>query len=248
MKKHANPKVSDPSDGAGTPSAPVEPAPGAEALNPSEITLVFPDSHEASFDPLPKDFAPTRTVPETDQPIHPPEYRSPAESEGSTLAIPIKDLNQAKTANIAPLLQTGTTSEAWGTVSMPSPADSSTPPRKSSGISRNRWLGLGAGVLLVLGAATWFLWPKNESQAMESSEEPAKVSTQTAPEAVPPELRTYMDQAKAGNAWAMNMIAVMYWNGLNVSQDRVKGMEWYRKAAAAGSTAAQQFLKDNGGK
>jgi TPR repeat protein len=41
----------------------------------------------------------------------------------------------------------------------------------------------------------------------------------------------------------MHMIAVMYWNGLNVRQDRVKGLEWYRKAAAAGSTAAQATLK-----
>ena len=38
------------------------------------------------------------------------------------------------------------------------------------------------------------------------------------------------------------MVALMYWNGLNVKQDRVKGLGWYRKAVAAGDKAAQQEL------
>jgi TPR repeat protein len=94
--------------------------------------------------------------------------------------------------------------------------------------------------VLVLGAAGVWIYRARPVAA------PAAGPGSSAPETVPPELRPYLDQAKLGDAKAMHMIALMYWNGLNVRQDRVKGLEWYRKAAAAGSTAAQQFLKDNG--
>jgi TPR repeat protein len=40
----------------------------------------------------------------------------------------------------------------------------------------------------------------------------------------------------------MRTLALWYYYGLNVSRDREKGLEWYRKAAAAGSAAAKQEL------
>jgi TPR repeat protein len=40
----------------------------------------------------------------------------------------------------------------------------------------------------------------------------------------------------------MHMLAVMYYNGLNLPKDREKGLYWYRKAAAQGSDAARAEL------
>jgi hypothetical protein len=120
---------------------------------------------------------------------------------------------------------------------------------KASGSSLKLWIGLGVLLLLITGGAAYgFLRPTSETREENTSTQTSTGANAATPESVPPELRPYMDQAKAGDAKAMHMIALMYWNGLNVRQDRVKGLAWYHKAAAAGSTAAQQFLKDSGEK
>jgi Sel1 repeat len=62
-------------------------------------------------------------------------------------------------------------------------------------------------------------------------------------EPVPPAAKAYMQEAEAGSAHAMRMLAVMYYNGLNVPQDRKKGLEWYRRAAEAGSDVAKKELR-----
>lgn len=115
-------------------------------------------------------------------------------------------------------------------------------PSRTSGRGWVLWLVLGLVGLGAAGAAAYGFLLRRTAPLAEQAESSANAST---PEAIAPELRPYMDQAKAGDAKAMHMIALMYWNGLNVRQDRAKGLEWYRKAATAGSTAAQQFLKDN---
>ena len=141
-----------------------------------------------------------------------------------------------KTADISPALLPGnhgeTPGEAQGTVRLPAA------PRPAGTWKRM----LGGGILLLLlatGAATWFLWPRRlaKGEAADGAQAPSP-----RPEAVPPELRSYMAQAKGGDAKAMHLIALMYWNGLNVPQDRVKGLDWYRKAAAAGDKAALKEL------
>jgi hypothetical protein len=151
------------------------------------------------------------------------------EPETSTVSMPIRDLPQGKTADIAPALLP----DAKPELPKPSPA------RPAS--RRALW----AGVVLCLlaaggGAAYWFLRPEPEDGVVND------VLLQPAPEpvaeTVPPEIRPYMDQARGGDARAMHMIALMYWNGLNVRQDRAKGLEWYKKAAAAGDAAAQKEL------
>ena len=40
----------------------------------------------------------------------------------------------------------------------------------------------------------------------------------------------------------MRMLGVMYYYGLNVPQDREKGLYWYRKAVEKGSDAARSEL------
>jgi Sel1 repeat len=94
-------------------------------------------------------------------------------------------------------------------------------------------------LLAIAGVGYWFLRP--ESVQVPTTE--ATPSPQSPSEVVAPELRAYMDQAKGGDAKAMHLIALMYWNGLNVRQDRVKGLDWYQKAATAGDKAAQKELK-----
>ncbi len=183
-------------------------------------------SAPAEFEALPQDLAPTQLVPES--PTPPPELRTLSlEPELSTLAMPGKELRPVKTADIPPTL-------------LPGAATPQGTPRRSLA----PWLLGGAAVLLLAaGAGAWYLWPR-----LKGSVTATKPTEAPAPEPVPPELRPYLAQAQGGDAKAMHMIALMYWNGLNVRQDRVKGLEWYRKAAAAGSTAAREALKTIEGK
>jgi hypothetical protein len=178
----------------------------------------------AGFEALPQDLAPTQLVPESSTP--PPELRTLSlEPELSTLAMPGKELRPIKTAEIPPTLL---------------PGSSSSHPRRSLA----PWLIAGAAILLLVGGGgAWYLWPR-----LQGGGTAARPAEAPAPEPVPPELRPYLAQAQGGDAKAMHMIALMYWNGLNVRQDRVKGLEWYRKAAAAGSTAAREALKTIEGK
>lgn len=156
-------------------------------------------------------------------------FANPEPGEG-TQALPIQ--GPGKTADIAPALLLDA---SRGPVLLAPPGAS----RPAS--ARKLWAG-AALCLLVLagGAAYWFLRPEPEDGIVNDVLLPLPPTP--APETVPPELRSYLDQAKGGDARAMHMIALMYWNGLNVRQDRVKGLDWYRKAAAAGDKAAQKEL------
>jgi hypothetical protein len=91
---------------------------------------------------------------------------------------------------------------------------------------------LALGILVVVGAAAYLV----------SSRGPAPHPAPSAPlrpEAAPAGAQVYLEQAKAGDAHAMRMLGVMYYYGLNVPQDREKGLYWYRKAAERGSDAAR---------
>jgi hypothetical protein len=212
----------------------------AQALDAAEITLVLPESQ--GFEPLTKDFAPTQPVPEPSDPANLPEYRPLEEQDTATLAMPVQDLNPP-IALAEPVLAPSI--EPAGTVRMAAPTPIPSP-QADTGHAWMRWVALAAFLCLAAaGGIAWYVWP-SISAAMAKPTAKDGSSSAAAAEAVPPELRPYLDAAKAGDAKAMHMIALMYWNGLNVRQDRVKGLDWYRKAAAAGSTAAQQFLKDNG--
>lgn len=163
-------------------------------------------------------------------PSTPSTEPGPAPDEGSTQAMPVQTPPRGKTADIPPTL-------------LPQPdTQGSARPITST---RSPWLWPAVGIaLLAAWAAIWLLWRDPGERAEEVP--PQAASASAAP--VPPELRPYMDQAKSGDPKAMHMIALMYWNGLNVRQDRVKGLDWYRKAAAAGSSAAKETLKTIEGK
>ena len=96
---------------------------------------------------------------------------------------------------------------------------------------------LALGLLAVLGGAGYLVFSRN---SVTPSPPP---SVTAAPEsAVPPGAQAYLEQAQAGDAHAMRMLGVMYYYGLNVPQDREKGLQWYRQAAGKGSAAAQAEL------
>lgn len=89
--------------------------------------------------------------------------------------------------------------------------------------------GLGAaGYVLIPGGSGPGPVPPPDSRPMASS--------------IPSGDLVYLEQAKAGDAHAMRMLGVMYYYGLNVPQDREKGLHWYRQAAAKGSEAARAEL------
>lgn len=101
-------------------------------------------------------------------------------------------------------------------------------------------LSLGLVGILLLGSAVglFFLNTSFGDWAHRMTGRPEKT--------VPPALRGYYDRALQGDAGAMRMLGTMYYNGLNVPKDKVEGIHWFRKAAAAGSVAAHKDLEQLG--
>ena len=180
-----------------------------------------------------------------------------SEEESPEIASPIKPLSAASTQPIPILSSTES-----------SPMDAQPPlsePAPSKGLPAWIWAIVGAGFAVALAVVGWFVWgpglapfrsTDDGSSASAEVERQPTPSPQAAPTAspqtpetpststeVPAELRAYFDKANQGDAKAMHMLAVMYYNGLNVRQNREEGLKWYRKAAEAGSQAALKELK-----
>lgn len=100
-------------------------------------------------------------------------------------------------------------------------------------------LSLALGVAILLGGAAYLLFTRGPATR------PAVVPVRS-PEVVAPGAQTYLAKAKAGDAHAMRMLGVMYYYGLNVPQDREKGIYWYRQAAEHGSDVAKAELEKLG--
>lgn len=114
-------------------------------------------------------------------------------------------------------------------------------PLQAQALRRFGWkVPLAAGVGLVLVVAAIFVFSRGT--AAKSTAAPAPVAPPIAAESVPPGARAEFDKAQAGDVHAMRMLGVMYLNGLNVPQDREKGLYWYRKARDNGSEAAREEL------
>ncbi|HJU84000.1 MAG TPA: hypothetical protein VJ600_07295 [Holophagaceae bacterium] len=62
------------------------------------------------------------------------------------------------------------------------------------------------------------------------------------PRPAPGTVAAYELEAKKGDIHAMRTLGTWYTYGLNVPRDPVKGKAWYRKAAEAGDTVAEQEL------
>lgn len=95
---------------------------------------------------------------------------------------------------------------------------------------------LGFGGILALGGAALLLSSRGPEIGVPKPQGGAPAVE--APDAI----RAYLDQAQAGDVHAMRMLGVMYYYGLNVPQDREKGLRWYRQAAEKGSDAAREDL------
>ena len=94
------------------------------------------------------------------------------------------------------------------------------------------------GALVVVGGTGYLIYSRGQAPSV-----PSAPSREDQPEAVPEAAKLYHDQAMAGDAHAMRMLGVMYYYGLNVPQNREKGLFWYRKAAEKGSDAARDELR-----
>ena len=97
-------------------------------------------------------------------------------------------------------------------------------------------IALGVVVFLILSRL-----PVPPPSAATPSPRPAVVVPH-AGEALPASVQAYVDKAQAGDVNAMRMLGAMYYNGLDVPRDPVKGLAWYRKAAEQGSIAARAEL------
>lgn len=145
-------------------------------------------------------------------------------------------------SNLDPLatvaLKGGLPKDALGTVKI---AASSldlpgTPPTSGRG-----WLPWTLGGVAAAGvAAGVWIWSTREPVAAQ--EVVALQAPVAALESLSPEVKALVKEAEGGNVHAMRTLALWYYYGLNVPKDRVRGLEWYRKAAAAGSSAARQEL------
>ena len=113
-------------------------------------------------------------------------------------------------------------------------------PRQGSGQGL-LWTGVFvfAGILVAGGL---FLWKPWAAPGKKVPELPSILPQMDATRGVPPNLKPYLEKAKAGDASAMRYLGACYYNGLGVAADRAEGLRWYRKAAEAGSQAARREL------
>jgi len=131
---------------------------------------------------------------------------------------------------------------------LPSGAQEADPPRGASGLL---WFGIVLAILVVGGGL--FVWKAGLLEGrMKAVGTPAPglgkatppAGTETDEEAAVPEpMRPAYAKALAGDPNAMQFIATCYMQGLYVNRDPQKGLKWYRRAAAAGSAAAQRDLQ-----
>ena len=95
--------------------------------------------------------------------------------------------------------------------------------------------GVLAVAILAGTLAYYVLYPAGETQRAAPGIENAA-----------PAVRPYLEKAAQGDPNAMRMLGTMYYNGLNVQQNRKEGIRWFRKAVAAGSVAARKDLEQMG--
>ncbi|HJV22938.1 MAG TPA: hypothetical protein VJ570_09575 [Holophagaceae bacterium] len=149
--------------------------------------------------------------------------------------------------NLDPLatvsLKAGIPQDPYGTVRISKVSDSlagldlpGTPP-----VARRSWVPWVIGGIAAAGvtAGVW-IWSTHTSAPTQ--EVVTLPSPPAALESLTPEVRALVKEADGGNVHAMRTLALWYYYGLNVSKDREKGLDWYRRAAAAGSAAARQEL------
>jgi hypothetical protein len=96
---------------------------------------------------------------------------------------------------------------------------------------------LALGLVVVLGLGAYLTFSRASVPSPAGPPDQASVA-----EAVPPAAQAILEQAKAGDVRSMHLLGLMYYNGLNLPQDREKGLYWLRKAAEKGSDAARAEL------
>jgi TPR repeat protein len=101
----------------------------------------------------------------------------------------------------------------------------------------SRWkVPLVLGLVVVLGGSAYLAFSR--SKALPPPQPAAAPPRQS----LPPAAKAILEQAEAGDVRAMHTLGLMYYNGLNLPQDRKKGLYWLRKAAEKGSVGARSEL------
>jgi hypothetical protein len=100
----------------------------------------------------------------------------------------------------------------------------------------------GVGAVVVLSGVAYWVIPRGPVA------QPVVASPATKPGSVLTGVQEYQEKAKAGDVNAMRMLGTMYYNGLNVPQDREKGLYWYRKAAEKSEAARAELSQIEGGR
>ena len=112
------------------------------------------------------------------------------------------------------------------------------PPVRRAAFKPLRWkVSLALALLAGLGGGAYLAF--SERPALPPSPQPLPAP---AIESVPPAAKATLEKARAGDVRAMHMLGLMYYNGLNLPQDREKGLYWLRKAAEKGSVGARAEL------
>ncbi|MBK8725160.1 MAG: SEL1-like repeat protein [Holophagaceae bacterium] len=116
------------------------------------------------------------------------------------------------------------------------------------------WLGVSGVILLGFAALLLYMWKPGLFGGKGSSPGPdagdaARPAVKAPPPSgdeganIPEAMRPAYEKALAGDPNAMRYLGVCFVNGLGVPADRTEGLKWYRRAAAAGSAAAQRDLQ-----
>ena len=135
-------------------------------------------------------------------------------------------------------LKAGVPKEALSTVKIPQGLDLPGVPAPA----RRSWWPWAVGGLVAAGLVV-AVWVWNARTPVTPQEVVALPSPPAEPSEVQsPEVRAMLKEAEGGNVRAMHTLALWHYYGLNVPKDRDKGLQWYRRAAAAGSAAAKQEL------
>ena len=183
---------------------------------------------------------PTPALPEAarTQRLDRPEGLDPA----STQKLPLRGSHSDATVQMPrprmdePPIRVQRTDDPVGTTGQTRPSAAGTVPSRAG-----LWkLPLTLGAVVVLGAGAYLIFSRGPVLTPDLPAAGLPVGDRSG--AAPQGAQLYFEQAQAGDAHAMRMLGVMYYYGLNVPQDREKGLYWYRKAAEKGSDAARADL------
>jgi hypothetical protein len=234
----------------GMPTLEAAPVPTVEepVATPAQATVIVP---LAKLELAPEPASPTLFTPKPG-----PEAPSPAAPlGGGTLLVPVEELSALMEVPAAAAPERGpeppplappaasNTMKVAPTGSAPAMAYASAPAPAAKAKPGQGLLWTGVLVFIaILAGGGLLIWKPWAASGRSTPTLPSILPQMDSGRGLPPNLKPYLDKAKAGDAGAMRYLGACYYNGLGVPADRAEGLRWYRKAAEAGSQAARREL------